>query len=134
MSPDEAVSYSIDLENNYGYIYCITFPNGKKYVGQSHRPWKERRKNHQKKSSGCIAFHNALNKYASLPLTWELLDYAKDQQELTKKETFYIASMNSLTPNGYNIAIPMREHKKSIEYKLRHGKKLILIVHIKEKE
>ena len=126
MTPDEACGYPIDLKNNYGYVYCITFPNGKKYIGQSHKPWRDRWRNHQKKSSGCIAFHNALNKYASLPLTWELLDYAQTPQELTKKETFHIASKNTLTPNGYNIAIPLREHKK-----VRKHKHFILIFYIK---
>lgn len=111
MSPDEACNYHIDLENHYGYIYCITFPNGKKYVGQSRRPWRERWKNHQKESSGCIAVHNALNKYASMPLKWELLDYAQDAHELTKKEAHYILDMDTLTPNGYNIVVPSNDRR-----------------------
>lgn len=111
MSPDEACDYPIDLENHFGYVYCITFPNGKQYIGQSRRPWRERWKNHQKKSSGCIALHNALNKYASMPLTWELLAYARNARELTKKEAYYILSKDTLTPNGYNIVIPTNDSK-----------------------
>lgn len=139
MSPDEACNYHIDLDKHYGYVYCITFPNGKRYVGQSRKPWKERWKNHQKKSSGCIALHNALNKYASMPLTWELLDYADSAQELTEREAYYILSMNTLTPNGYNIVIPTadyipaRKRKRKGALILLGVGKTFIAIHIKHR-
>ena len=103
MTPEEACTFPLDLESHYGYVYCITFPNGKKYVGQSTNPWKIRWRQHISSASGCIALKNALLKYATEVLSWELVCYATSGEELNSLESSYIASWNTLAPSGYNL-------------------------------
>ena len=106
MTPEEACNYPIDLQNHYGYIYCLTFPNGKKYIGQSKRRWKFRWRNHKNKKSGCHALRQAIKKYGVFDLQWQLVCYAQSTKQLTEKQLFYIKTFNTLSPNGYNIAVP----------------------------
>ena len=106
MTPEEACSLKQDLTNHYGYIYCLTFPNGKKYVGQSKRPWKRRWNCHKSSKSLCAALKNALIKYSVETISWELLEYADTPQALTDRETYYIQTLSTLSPDGYNISLP----------------------------
>lgn len=82
-----------------GIIYCLTFPNNKKYIGQTIRPLHVRLKQHGK-SKDCRALYNALNKYGNykseilLEVNNELLDFY---------EIKFIELYNTLAPNGYNI-------------------------------
>lgn len=103
MTPDEACTYPIDLETHYGYIYCLTFPNGKKYVGQSKRPWKQRWHGHKSPNSDCVALRQALQKYQPCNTHWEILSYAKDLIELNQLESHFIKILHTLSPNGYNL-------------------------------
>lgn len=102
MTPQEACNFPLDLENHYGYIYCITFPNNKKYVGQSTRPWLLRWRSH-KNTDKCVALKRALNKYPIEQITWELLEYTADKASTDAREQFYISSLCTLIPFGYNL-------------------------------
>lgn len=102
MTPEEACSLKQDLTNHYGYIYCLTFPNGKKYVGQSIQPWKKRWRGH-KTFSQCSALKNALYKYDLSTINWELIAYATDRDDLDSLEIHYIREFDTLTPKGYNL-------------------------------
>ena len=82
-----------------GIIYCLTFPNNKKYIGQTTRSLKERLKQHHK-SSDCTALYNAINKYKNyhseilLEINDELLNFY---------EIKFINLYNTICPYGYNI-------------------------------
>lgn len=102
MTPQEACNFPLDLENHYGYIYCLTFPNGKKYVGQSTRQWAKRWRGHQS-TTKCTALKNALYKYGAARISWELLIYADSREELDQLEINYIRRFNTLVPIGYNL-------------------------------
>lgn len=119
MTPQEACNFPLDLENHYGYVYCVTFPNTKKYVGQSKRPWRYRWKCHHSGTSLCPAMRSALQKYGTEELTWELLTYADSPQELTDKETHYIQTLSTLSPNGYNVTLPRKAYPYPEEKKNR---------------
>lgn len=103
MTPQEACNFPLDLENHYGYVYCIIFPNGKKYIGQSIKPWKTRWEQHKSKFSGCNAVKSAILKYGIDTLRWELVCYASSCEELNTLESSYIAEWRTLAPNGYNL-------------------------------
>jgi predicted GIY-YIG superfamily endonuclease len=45
-----------------GIIYCLTFPNGKKYIGQTIQQLKARLQQHSKQKY-CKAVYNAIQKY-----------------------------------------------------------------------
>lgn len=102
MTPQEACNFPLDLENHYGYIYCLTFPNGKKYVGQSIRQWAKRWLGHQN-TNKCPALKHALYKYGADNISWELLVYADSREELDQLEIKYIRNLNTLAPRGYNL-------------------------------
>lgn len=82
-----------------GIIYCLTFPNNKKYIGQTIQPLEQRLKQHHR-SNDCTALYNAINKYKSynievlLEINNELLDFY---------EIKFINLYNTICPYGYNI-------------------------------
>ncbi len=43
-----------------GFIYCITSPSGKKYIGQTTRDCTKRFKEHCKIPKSCIILENAI--------------------------------------------------------------------------
>lgn len=93
----------------YGIIYVIVNKiNKKKYIGQTTQklnkrsPWFE-------KSLLIIYRHNlhlinSVNKYGFENFERKILDFTQNQEELNKKEVYYIRKYNTLDPNfGYNI-------------------------------
>ena len=91
-----------------GYIYLITNNvNGKSYVGQTsskyvsirwgnHRAEARRRKNHP--------LYNSINKYGIDNFSFEVLLEDVSDDELDYYERLWISKLNTLIPNGYNIA------------------------------
>lgn len=82
-----------------GVIYCLEFPNGKKYIGQTIQPLNLRLKQH-KIQSYCKAVHNAIIKYNDFKCN--ILIEVQDD-ELDFYEEHFITLYNTLVPNGYNI-------------------------------
>jgi len=86
-------------------VYKVTNKiNGKVYIGQTTKTLQRRWTKH------CIAaktdnipFHRALMKYGFDNFTVEQIDVASSQDELNKKEIYWIEYYNSLLPNGYNV-------------------------------
>ncbi len=85
--------------NVYGFIYKISnLINGKIYIGQ-HKGldfgdyW----------GSGTL-LNKAYKKYGRDNFSREIIEYAGSKQELNFLEQFYIQKMDSIGPNGYNIA------------------------------
>lgn len=89
-------------------IYKITNKiNNKIYIGQSidiKERWKQHfYKAYNKKELGYnSAIHQAFRKYGYENFSFEVIEVCK-KEELDAKEIYWIKTLNSLTPNGYNI-------------------------------
>jgi hypothetical protein len=84
-----------------GYIYILTSPKGKSYIGQTTRPIEKRLDEHQKESSNCVAIYGAIKKHG-----WE--NFEKDYYEcpdgdLNKHEELMVEVLGTLAPGGYNL-------------------------------
>ncbi|AGE53873.1 GIY-YIG catalytic domain-containing endonuclease [Paramecium bursaria Chlorella virus KS1B] len=84
-----------------GFIYTLTSPSRKEYVGQTTRSIEQRLDEHQKEDSGCKAIAGAIKEYG-----WDnfIVDYYEcPDDELNKHETWLIRLMGTLAPCGYNL-------------------------------
>lgn len=107
------MSYNKKTKMYEGYIYCLTNKvNGKKYIGQTNRSINERYNEHIRKSR-----YNRDNQY----LYTAMKKYGKDNfiitevekvteinknllsQKLNQREIFYIDSLKTRKPCGYNM-------------------------------
>jgi len=101
-----------------GYIYMLTSPSGKSYVGQTTRPIEERLKEHRTgKSSDCVAIYNAIQYHG-----WE--NFEKEWNEVPDDDlNFYeemlVALLGTLSPSGYNLKEGGANGKPSEETKQR---------------
>ena len=92
----------------YGYIYKISFPNGKCYIGLTTRTIKERwvEHNNHAKAGNTRRLYNALRKYNMVD-TFQMIviDTAETEEELCEKEIAHIEINNSNSEgrNGYNM-------------------------------
>ncbi len=84
-----------------GFIYIITSPSGKSYIGQTTRSVEKRIKEHFKCSGHCILLENALKKYGDAMITETLFEI--DNSMLNTYETQLIELYGTLEPYGYNI-------------------------------
>jgi len=89
-------------EESPGFIYSITFPNDKKYVGQTIRNLRQRMKEHQRDDSGCTKLKNALKKYSQDHVYAEILKKDIPVEYLDFWENFFMDQFDSIR-NGYNI-------------------------------
>lgn len=84
-------------------IYKITnLINNMKYIGQS--TWIEMRFNEHKNMSShytCRYLWNAFDKYGVDNFSFEILEEC-NENELQKRERYWIEKLNTLYPNGYN--------------------------------
>jgi group I intron endonuclease len=91
----------------YGFIYCITFPNGKKYIGQTTKEIEERINEHicVSKTDAQYLLSKAIRKYGENTIVYEAIDIAHDRDELNVLEIEYILFYNThyLKGNGYNM-------------------------------
>ncbi|MBO5706421.1 MAG: GIY-YIG nuclease family protein [Bacteroidaceae bacterium] len=84
-------------------IYLATnMVNGKRYVGQTIRPLKERWKDHCRVKDNNY-FHRAIQKYGPENFSVKIIDTAETATELDEKEAFWIKELNTLFPHGYNL-------------------------------
>lgn len=85
-----------------GYIYILTSPKGKSYIGQTIRPIKERLREHLTgKSRECRALYNAIQYHG-----WEnfVIDwYECPDEDLNFDEELLVREMRTLSPEGYNL-------------------------------
>lgn len=88
-------------------IYKVTnLINGKVYIGQTQKTLKIRKIKHIYESfegNSKLLFHKALRKYGEDSFSWDIIDYADSQDELNKKEIYWISHYNSFGENGYNL-------------------------------
>ena len=98
-------------------IYVITnLLNGKKYVGQTTRTLEERFSEHKFCKDSYIG--KAIRKYGEENFKAEVLEECSTLEELNEREKYWIAKLNTLVPNGYNLngggsnAIPTETTRK----------------------
>jgi group I intron endonuclease len=84
-------------------IYLLTFKNGKRYVGQTVRSLPVRVSQHRRmvKYGSQLAVHCAWRKHGEPEI--EVLGEYGDMDSLHAAEKDFIASLNTLSPHGYNI-------------------------------
>jgi hypothetical protein len=88
-------------------IYCHTFPNGKKYVGQTCQEPEKRWFNGKNYCRGQQpAIEAAIKKYGWENVTSEILAVVETKEEADALEIFYIGALGLTDKaNGYNIAL-----------------------------
>ncbi len=93
------------MTNISGSIYCITnLVNGKQYVGMTRLPLHLRFRTHRSiKSSGAPLLKKAFVKYGIDNFKFEKIDFANSVKDLGDKEIYWIKTLKTLAPSGYNI-------------------------------
>ena len=113
-----------------GIVYKITnIINGTLYVGQTTKTLSQRWAEHVYDSVGkrrrkhSSYLHLAIEKYGKENFTAEVLNYCVNKKSLDDVERFYIKTLNTVRPNGYNISLGgtgvMHGRKMSVESKAK---------------
>lgn len=90
----------------YGRVYVITnLINGKQYVGQTIQPLKTRFNGHYYHSSRHSMLGNSMKFHGKNNFKIETLIECNSREEMNQHEIFYIDNLNTLKPNGYNLAL-----------------------------
>lgn len=88
-------------------VYKITFPNQKAYIGKTKKGIEHRVKQHVSNAINnrgkSPLVENAIRKYGSQNITYEVLGIKDSEDELSSLEIELIAKHNTLSPNGYNL-------------------------------
>jgi len=90
-------------------IYKVTNRiNGKIYIGKTY-DFQKRKREHLYDIDDNTPFHKALKKYGLDSFEWEIIDSAVSDEELVKKEIYWIQTFNtnihSKNSNGYNVTL-----------------------------
>ncbi len=88
----------------YGVVYALTSPSGKQYVGQTVQTPKRRFIGHKScaKRLPKLLISKAINKYGAGSFVIEEVAVAKDAHELDSKEEYWIKTLDTMSPRGYN--------------------------------
>lgn len=85
------------------YLYSVTFPNKKKYIGITSNFEKRKRDHLYEANNGRgFAFHYAIRKYGSENIKWEIVYTSYNKEEICHKEKEYIQKYNTYGSGGYN--------------------------------
>lgn len=97
----------METNKSYGTIYKVTNKiNDKIYIGQTTTSLKRRWKMHKtesRKDRKKSALHYAINKYGVDNFIIEPICSCLNKEELNLKEIYFINTLNSLAPSGYNL-------------------------------
>jgi len=85
----------------FGFVYKITSPSRKSYIGQTKSSVSHRLGQHRR--GHCRYFTNAINKYGLDGLSVSIISCCP-LSKISKEEINAIAFFNSLHPNGYNLS------------------------------
>ena len=114
----------------YGYIYKITnIINNKVYIGQTTRTVEARFQEHlhscTQKSKATLHLYSAMNLYGKENFSVEMIDTAISQDDLNKKEIYWIEFYDSMNA-GYNMTKGGSEENpmNSEIVRKKHAKKL----------
>ena len=89
------------------FIYKATnLINGKIYIGKTVNSLKKRITQHKSDAlsrNSQMVIHRAIRKYGWDNFRWEIIDELRDNEELCKRESYWISHYNSTQPSiGYN--------------------------------
>ena len=103
-----------------GFIYKVTSPSNKMYVGQTKRDDPRRRwKQHCAPSyKQCVALKNAITKYGAENMTFEVIEECPDEF-LNDREHHWIRELGTLSPHGYNLTTGGDVYEFSEETKVK---------------
>ncbi|MDR2952898.1 MAG: GIY-YIG nuclease family protein [Treponema sp.] len=94
---------------SYGIIYKATGPSGKVYIGGTRSSLNCRKGQHRYRTvqkKRLTPFHRALIEEGFNNFQWELIDSAKNREELAKKEKLWICFYDSISlEKGYNRTV-----------------------------
>ncbi|ABT16771.1 hypothetical protein ATCV1_Z637L [Acanthocystis turfacea chlorella virus 1] len=102
-----------------GFIYRLTSPYGKSYIGQTFRPIEERFKEHQTRSD-CVAISRAIQFHGWHNMKKEWIEVRDD--DLNFYEEMLVALLGTLSPGGYNLKEGGSNGKPSIESREKMSK------------
>lgn len=106
----------------FGYIYMLTSPSGRSYIGRTTGSVRARIRRHEKEP-GCTAIHRAIRRHGMSRFRVQILGrFLVELLDLA--EIAAISERNTMTPNGYNLTLggdgntnPTEETRK--KYSLR---------------
>jgi group I intron endonuclease len=81
---------------------------GKSYIGQTWRPFKERKAEHMRAAANIkfltnpTVFNSALSMQGTADFDWEVLEVCDSAEHCNEREKFYIKLLNTIHPEGYN--------------------------------
>ena len=91
------------MKTTQSHVYCITnLTNQKKYIGKTKDP-KRRWRMHKSKQGNSNILYKAINKYGIDNFEFLILKTFETEKEAYECEKLMIISLNTKTPNGYNI-------------------------------
>ena len=109
------------MEEVYGVVYLIWNKiNGKRYVGQTVQPLKERMRKHR---YGNLYIDKAIDKYGLENFRYGVIKTCATKAKLDEAEKHFIVVLHSKAPYGYNLTdggegtvgyIPTPEHRARI--------------------
>lgn len=110
-------------------IYCVTNNlNGKRYIGQTTKPLKERWYGHvafSRNPRGYISyFHKAMAKHGVENFAITEVYRCSSQQELNRREAEAIQEYGTMAPNGYNLhpgGAPDSGYQPTVDQRKRMG-------------
>lgn len=73
------------------------------YVGKTSRPVNERWLKHATDKKAKTRIGRSLIKYGHSNFEFSVIDIAESEESLTHKEIFWIKTLNTVSPNGYNL-------------------------------
>ena len=110
-------------DNTKYVVYKHTSPSGKSYIGLT-KNLTARNKSHLDKTSQCVAFKHAIQKYGWDNFTHEVLLDELTIESANYWEEYYIREYNSLAPGGYNLQTGgnSRKHTEETKRKMTQSK------------
>ena len=99
-------------ESSYGVVYVLTSPSGKQYVGQTVQTPRERFRGHKCASWRLpkLLISKAINKYGADNFKIETIEPASGSTDLENKEAYWIKTLNTMSPHGYNTRDVKKGH------------------------
>ncbi len=107
-----------------GVVYQVTCkPTGLKYIGQATNYKYKNKKPYNYGASGRWNDHVSSSKSRNTPLCQAIQDYGKNQfivevleelplEELDEREAYWISTLNTIYPDGYNVATHSRNRHR----------------------
>jgi len=108
---------------NFGGIYCITNKlTNKIYVGQAiniHHRIKEHFRSSKDPRRSYYHLYTAITESGWNNFQIRILEKTNAAKNLNDREAFWIITLNSIHPNGYNSTNPFKRYKKYLERVLK---------------